>query len=657
MKKISALTQEEEKLINKISDENLKLTLILIRHSVEKLWGEDSPRIIQGFTNHGIQHCNNLIKFSFQILNANKKQKLNDEELFLLLASIFLHDCGMQCDFVMWPEILKKSIALGAHFEKTISCKNISDFDISVQKEIRENHHIISAAWIDFSFNTGKTIFGDAMKHVPYDLIEDLMDICKYHSKFDIENCDIDCHIVQGRKLLVASLLRLSDELDVDKNRVSITTVLNFSIKPENAFYWWLHYFTSIKIMKNIISIRIVLNSKDYIEYKEYIKNKFIDAFFTKNKPLLDKLNIFNFQMGFDANSIVVASDYADTIPQEICTLLKNNSSNIENIDDLLYKRLAHDLPAQKDYLFQIYSDLRDSFDKYHIIDSPEKKYVKKNLNEFEATIYRLDFLTSYSLILSKKNVLLDKSFKIINFNNLVYSLMNMFQTESYKKGVQIFYKPNLEKNTEPILKVNSLFNFAFINIINNAIQYSAIGTSIIVSSQFINSSKFIISVENIGLPIYSQDKNNIFEIGFRSLEAIKHSFGGNGLGLHFAKIIIENSNGCISFQAINDIANRNIFGLIELTKLIKNKFNPVDICDKDLFSFYSENISSLKLNKQEYSLLNEYKKFKFNKENTKKFSEFILKRFKYGDNANTFFSQYISDSISFLKFNIIINV
>ena len=305
---MAEFTETEIKLIEKyIEDKELRTSLGLIRESMEKLWSEDTPRIVRNYTDHGNKHCERLVSFSSKLLEANDGKDLTEYEIYLLLAGIYLHDIGMQCDVVKFPQIKEQAEKLGAEFEIDFTASIAGDYSIKEQNSIRKNHQYLSAAWISHAYKTGDTILGHAIKTVPYTLISDLMDVCKYHSKLPITSCASSFTIhTEMRKKLVAALLRFSDELDIDSNRVSFDTVKNFSFNPHSSLYWWLHNLTTISFSdKNHILLKIALHPEDMRNYGLLIQQEYIESFKSKNQVLLDILSRENIQILIDNNSKV----------------------------------------------------------------------------------------------------------------------------------------------------------------------------------------------------------------------------------------------------------------------------------------------------------------------------------------------------------------
>lgn len=327
---MSDYSEIENGLIGKVKDKTLRESLNQIRASVEAIWSVEAPRVIQGFTDHGFNHCLRLLGYASQLLDSNKGSLLIDEEQYLLIAGIYLHDIGMQCDVTKFPQIKDTAIGFGANFNLVFTSKNANQYTLKEQIEIRKNHHLLTAAWIDYAFNEPKTTLGKAIQSVPDYLLSDLIDICKYHSKLKIQECPIQFEInPKGRKQLIATLVRFSDELDVAKSRVSIDTVMNFSMDSENAYYWWLHHLTIIDITNNILTIKVRLNTEDYKLYSSFVKETYIDTFRIKNKPVLAILNNNGFHLSINSESEVISNNYTPKLPVEITSVIQKMQSTV----------------------------------------------------------------------------------------------------------------------------------------------------------------------------------------------------------------------------------------------------------------------------------------------------------------------------------------
>lgn len=176
-----------------------------------------------------------------------------------------------------------------------------------------------------------------AAKQIPPDLVSDLIDVCKYHSKLPITECAITFKSDSNeRKQLVAALLRFSDELDIDKNRVTIETVKNFRLDPNNAVYWWLHNCTKIVISDhNAITIIIQLNPVDKKKYGSLVHTAFFTNFQTKNRQVINILKQNGVPVTISAESGVEENSYAEQLPQEIARALESMEDRSDPLREL----------------------------------------------------------------------------------------------------------------------------------------------------------------------------------------------------------------------------------------------------------------------------------------------------------------------------------
>ncbi|NOQ27269.1 MAG: tetratricopeptide repeat protein [Bacteroidales bacterium] len=365
-------TAIENALIEKITNKDLRDSLVQIRKSVEAIWSNEAPRIVQGFTDHGLDHCLRLIDYASQLLNANNGNSLSDEEMYLLIAGIYLHDIGMQCDVIKFKGIKDKAIKFGADFKIEFTSTNANQYSLPEQKEIRKNHQYLTAAWIDYAFHNNGTALDNSINTIDINLMQDLIDICMFHSSLDISKCSLKLKISQGRKQLVASLVRFADELDIAKNRVSIETARNFSIDPFNAFFWYLHNSTTIEIIDSNLNFKIVLNPIDFESFGEYVRKTYIDEFRKKNNTIIDILNNNNIPISISSDSKVIVYEYAPKLPDEIINAIKemqakDNAETVTSIIDMkqLPKNQLNDYPKSKPYFAGRKAELKELNEVY----------------------------------------------------------------------------------------------------------------------------------------------------------------------------------------------------------------------------------------------------------------------------------------------------
>lgn len=268
------LKNDEKEILRKYLDSNTRLysSLMQIREAMENIWNPETPVIVKNYTDHGERHCERIIKKVKSIIRVNFGSKFTDKEIYLLLAGIYLHDIGLKCDVINHPKVLEIAKDFGANFSNVhFIAQKLDSFSLEEQKAIRSNHHYITAAWIKYAFTNENTKLAKAIKDMNSKYVDDLIDICKFHSQLSINECPPGLKFYPNeRKRLVAAILRFADELDTNEDKVSFDTMKLYSFPPENSVYWWLHHFTAISFIgdnDNIISISLELNPYDAIHY------------------------------------------------------------------------------------------------------------------------------------------------------------------------------------------------------------------------------------------------------------------------------------------------------------------------------------------------------------------------------------------------------
>jgi hypothetical protein len=295
--KLSNKLEYIEKLSMCINSKELLKNLCDIHDAVKTIW-DPNERLIKNFTDHGIEHSDRVAHNILCLLKA-KNISLSEKEAYKLLASIYLHDIGMQCD-IKENSIIKKAedyYNKADHAEEEIfkinyTARDFSDYDYYEQKEIRKNHHLLSAAWIDLLREDGNgSIIHKAAKNIPEDCIEDIIDICMYHSKLELKSEAFE----DPRIFLLAILLRFGDELDIAKERVSPYMYQTFRVATENSKHWWLHQHTEInysELERGRVVLTYYLNSEDMRNNSHIIKNYYHFNFKIKNEKIAEELGI-----------------------------------------------------------------------------------------------------------------------------------------------------------------------------------------------------------------------------------------------------------------------------------------------------------------------------------------------------------------------------
>lgn len=295
-----------------------------IKTAVSAIWTGD-VRIIHDYTDHGPKHSERIFEKLYNLLwPENAIGSLHENELYILILGVILHDIGMQCDVKKHTQIMDTAVNnFGAKFNVKFTHGTANAYSKEEQNEIRKNHHLLTAAWLDCSFK-GKSTFlnNNALQSVDSQYREDIINVCKFHSKLDIKECPEISRISRVRCQFLAALLRLGDEMDIDKYRVDVQTVETFSYDPENSIYWYIHNHTQIIIENHVICLKIYLTKEDCSACGKILQDIVVNKFKNKNTNLTEILIKNGVRAVIGESSGVEEDEYALPLPEQIRKLI-----------------------------------------------------------------------------------------------------------------------------------------------------------------------------------------------------------------------------------------------------------------------------------------------------------------------------------------------
>lgn len=301
---------DEEKKLFKDHRLNTQIRLLdNLKTAVSKIWQGD--RNVKSYTDHGSPHCENIFVYLGRLLPLAHK-KLEPNEAFVLFAAVYLHDIGMQCNDM---EIFQ---LLGLDIKNNTQGK----YNDKEQKIIRENHHKISAKWIEKAIEGKCPDLSPIIKEFCPTLPGAIVKVVFYHAKEDYQKCERKYEIDPDIRLkLLVMLLRLADELDIGADRIDIEEVRRQNLDlEENGYIWWLHYLTKpyIDVTKGngIIKLITYAHSEDLESVKEPLRYLIVQTFEGKNKTLVDALFKEGFFLAYSPQNPVSAE--VRKIPVEV---------------------------------------------------------------------------------------------------------------------------------------------------------------------------------------------------------------------------------------------------------------------------------------------------------------------------------------------------
>ena len=134
-----------------------------------------------------------------------------------------------------------------------------------------------------------------------------------------------------------------------------------------------------------------------------------------------------------------------------------------------------------------------------------------------------------------------------INVNKLIGSTIADLKS-MLKKGQEIILS---HEGNEEIALDGSLLKNIIINLVSNAIKFSAENTPIHISSSYVND-EFVIKVKDKGIGISKEDQEHLMDRFFRGANAI--NVQGTGLGLHIVSKYVECMQGKLTYEsALNE--------------------------------------------------------------------------------------------------------
>lgn len=150
----------------------------------------------------------------------------------------------------------------------------------------------------------------------------------------------------------------------------------------------------------------------------------------------------------------------------------------------------------------------------------------------------------------------------------LAINLANDFEPQASEKGItiridEVSFSQLFEDKS--LLAVKNLIAQALSNLLENAVKYSNLKTSITIQATTVRitpSAKpsFGIAITNIGLPIQPDEIKTLLDRGVRGRFARQHIPAGTGIGLYIANRIMRIHNGTVYIQSKN---NESTFTLV----------------------------------------------------------------------------------------------
>jgi two-component system phosphate regulon sensor histidine kinase PhoR len=149
-----------------------------------------------------------------------------------------------------------------------------------------------------------------------------------------------------------------------------------------------------------------------------------------------------------------------------------------------------------------------------------------------------LDRIVDNSLVISKlEKIEKNLGFKTILIDDLFAALLERFQTNANEKGIVLTVHSALPRLA--VVGDYALLERAFTNIIENSLQHTDPGKSVLVKAE-VRGKRVRFSVADQGCGIAPQHLPHIFEEFYRVDKDRSRVSGGAGLGLAIVKQVLE---------------------------------------------------------------------------------------------------------------------
>lgn len=291
-----------------------------IRMRIEGEWRRARP--LYPYTPHDNSHCEKVEELLYKLIEPEKiKEKLTSEEIFLLLASIWLHDIGMKPHLFIDDPSEDDYRGISSTF----------DYD----KTIRENHAERSERYVEENGNDlGLT--EDEIRHIG------AMCLLHRHRAYkELYKQDWETKLPPKIRIqLLIAYLRLADALHIpDKaDTTEFKIYMSLGLDTTSRYHWFRSkYAKDIKIDEENHKITILLRIPEY--HQDYWTKKLEPlkkALITGVQDELDSIKDILFKGGICVYTTIDCDAAPDkTLKEDDAQQLKELLNNIELFDPM----------------------------------------------------------------------------------------------------------------------------------------------------------------------------------------------------------------------------------------------------------------------------------------------------------------------------------
>ncbi len=160
----------------------------------------------------------------------------------------------------------------------------------------------------------------------------------------------------------------------------------------------------------------------------------------------------------------------------------------------------------------------------------------------YRRTLKAMSFITAL-LKITRLNLSGKLEKELVHFNRVISSAITVVQNRANQKNIKLSYE-----GTETVYDISGeqvLIEETLTNLLFNAIRYTPAGGSIVLTIKD-KLSEYLVQIKDTGIGIPKGEEEKIFEEFYRAPNARKVERDGTGLGLSFAKQVVEKHGGKI---------------------------------------------------------------------------------------------------------------
>jgi len=189
---------------------------------------------------------------------------------------------------------------------------------------------------------------------------------------------------------------------------------------------------------------------------------------------------------------------------------------------------------------------LKTSFDILSL-ETLKKEEYQEFLGRCKGQIDRLEELVEALIQISRMETgLIQIHLERSEIFDTILQAVNRIYPKAEEKNIEIVMEESVDNAQKTVVKQDKKWlSEAFINILENAVKYSLVGSSIQIRVQKL--SLFLkIEIEDAGIGVEKKERSQIFKRFYRGQSEFVQNESGQGIGLYLTRTIIEKHGGNI---------------------------------------------------------------------------------------------------------------